>query len=727
MERRWFLAAAMLLLVGVSGFCQSSEKPGPGGFSLAVSPSFDIPLFADATLYKVGAGAKIEADYRLPSLPLLFFGAHLGYSYVPLDLTYNPAAVSLINAGLDGGIRFDLLEKLALRAQASGGYFYGLVHDGSGTGGDNPFVSAGVSASWAIIPAFSLGLGASYRHFFGLYNDCAVSLGATYAFGAASAEPRQPKVPKEPKEPVQKKPAPLKAEAPKQEPEKPAGKGVGLSGIQFAGVFPAFFKFYNTNPVGKAVLHNWEKQEARDIKVSFLVKQYMDNPKQCSAPAALAAGQEAPVDLFGLFRSNILEVSEPTLVSANLVVEYTMGGEQRRQEYTETLRINNRNAMNWEDDQRAAAFVTVRDPTVLKFSKNVSAMLKGKASSAMNPKLLSAIGIHEALRLYGLEYVIDPTTPFEVYSQKKDAVDFLQFPQQTLEYKAGDCDDLSILYSAILESVGVETAFITIPGHIYMAISLDANPDDARRLFFRPDDLIFREGKTWLPIEVTLREGGFLKAWEAGARQWRENKPKGQAEFYPVHDCWTKYEAVGFSSAVVPIAIPPADQVVKAYTDEVANFVNREISTRVSALQAEAKRAQDPSKATNKIGILYAQYGLYDQAEKEFLRLADKEYVPALLNLGTLFYARSDMRKALGFYQRAQKKEPTSTNVLLGLARVHHELENYGEARAAFAAIRDIDPALAERFAYLDLRGEEASRAAEASQVKGEMLWAEAK
>ena len=33
--------------------------------------------------------------------------------------------------------------------------------------------------------------------------------------------------------------------------------------------------------------------------------------------------------------------------------------------------------------------------------------------------------------------------------------------KQTLEYRAGDCDDLSILYSALLESVGVETAFIT--------------------------------------------------------------------------------------------------------------------------------------------------------------------------------------------------------------------------------------------------------------------------
>jgi tetratricopeptide (TPR) repeat protein len=725
-RRRVLVSGLVLLLVVATGFCQAPgtlQTAAPPPFSLTVTPSFDVPLFSDAGLYNVGFGARLQADYRLPALPLLFFGANIGYSFVPLELTYLPASLSLVNAGLAVGVRIDPVPRMSLRVQGAAGGFYGFMDDGSGTGGFNPFLSGGVEASWALIPALSLGLGASYRHFFGLYNDLAVTLGATWTFGAAAAGTVQPKE----RKPAQPKPAPLKTEPSQKQPDAVPGKGLELSGITFAGVFPAFYKFYNTNPVGMAVLHNWEKEEARDIRVSFLVKQYMDNAKQASVPSTLAPGKEAAIDLFGLFRSNILEVSEPTLVSANVIVEYTVAGAQRRQEYTETLRINNRNAMNWEDDQRAAAFVTARDPTVLKFSRNVTAMMKGKASSALNAKLLMAMGMHEALCLYGLEYVVDPTTPFTEFSQKKDAVDFLQFPQQTLEYKAGDCDDLSILYCAILESVGVDTAFITVPGHIYMAVSLDTSPEEARKVFLRPDDLVFRGSRTWLPLEVTMRDGDFLKAWDAGARQWRESLAKGAAELLPVKECWGKYEAVGFSSAVVPITMPATELVVKSYTEEVARFINREISTRVSALQADAKRAQDPAKATNKLGILYAQFGLYDQAEKEFQRLADREYVPALLNMGTLFYARGDARKALGFYQRAQKKEPANPAVLLGIARVNHDLENYGEARAAFAQLKDVDSDLAERFAYIDLRGEEASRAAAASQAKGEMLWAEVK
>jgi hypothetical protein len=58
--------------------------------------------------------------------------------------------------------------------------------------------------------------------------------------------------------------------------------------------------------------------------------------------------------------------------------------------------------------------------------------------------------------------VVDPVTPYKKFSQNL-SVDFLQFPNQTLEYKARDCDDLSMLYNALLESVGIKTAFITIP------------------------------------------------------------------------------------------------------------------------------------------------------------------------------------------------------------------------------------------------------------------------
>ena len=45
-----------------------------------------------------------------------------------------------------------------------------------------------------------------------------------------------------------------------------------------------------------------------------------------------------------------------------------------------------------------------------------------------------------------------------------------------------------------------------------------------------------------------------------------------------------------------------------------------------------------------------------------------------------------------------------------------HELEDYGRVRELYAELMSRDPALAERFAYLELRREEASRASQAGE-----------
>ena len=34
-----------------------------------------------------------------------------------------------------------------------------------------------------------------------------------------------------------------------------------------------------------------------------------------------------------------------------------------------------------------------------------------------------------------------------------------------------------------MEAVGIETAFITVPGHIFMAFALDMSPAEAKRSF----------------------------------------------------------------------------------------------------------------------------------------------------------------------------------------------------------------------------------------------------
>ncbi|UCB47293.1 MAG: hypothetical protein JSV25_07755 [Spirochaetota bacterium] len=505
------------------------------------------------------------------------------------------------------------------------------------------------------------------------------------------------------------------------------GEGLELSNVEFENIFPVFFKYYDEYPIGKGVLRNYETRPITDIEVKLFIKQYMDNPKICRTPTELKAGEEKEVELNALFTNKVLEITEGTKVSANITIEYKLNGKKKEIDKLETIRIQNRNAITWEDDRRAAAFVTAKDPVILKFSKNIAGMIKTKGSKAINANLRMAMAIHEALTLFGMNYVIDPTTPYKEFSKKRQEIDFLQFPKQSLDYKAGDCDDLSILYSALLESVGIETAFITIPGHIFMAFSVDMEPDEARKRFLRADELIFREDKTWIPVEITEIGGGFLKAWQKGAKEWRENVARGQAGFYPIHEAWSTYEPVGLPGEVIQLTLPDRDSIVSAYLQELIQFIDREIYPQVAKLQAEIKKSKGDPKEVNKLGILYARYGLVDRAEREFKKILEKnkDFVPALVNLGNICYLDNDMKSALTYYEKASKLDPKNPRVLLCVARTNHELENYGLVKEAYSSLKRLNPDLAYQFSYLDLRGEEAVRAAEIGKVKEVVIWEE--
>jgi tetratricopeptide (TPR) repeat protein/Tol biopolymer transport system component len=504
-----------------------------------------------------------------------------------------------------------------------------------------------------------------------------------------------------------------------------SGPSVNIEMVEFGAVFPVFYKYYDENSIGKAILTNNGSVPIENIRVSLYIKQYMDNPKLCRAPKKLGIGERGEITLYGLFTNQVLEISEGNKVSVKMSVEYSANGKNYSSEFLDTIRIHNRNAITWDDDRKVAAFVTAKDPVVLKFSKNVAGIIKGKASNSLNSNLLMAIALHKTLNLFGMSYVIDPTTPYRELSQDKVAVDFLQFPKQTLEYKAGDCDDLSILYNALLESVGIKTAFITIPGHILTAFSIDMKPEDAKKQFENQDDFIFVDGTTWMPVEITIIDNGFLKAWQLGAKEWQENQARDMALFYPTQSAWEIYEPVGLFGKA-ELSMPDSKKLVEEYIDEVNRLISREIYSREKLLHTELKKSGETPKILNRLGVLYARYGLDEKAISEFGKiLKDEEYVPALMNLGNIYYLQNDMNNALTFYERASKKDPNNPRILLGLTRVNYKLGNYDAAKETYSKLKSIDPDLARDFSYLESAARSGSRASLMSVANERVLWEE--
>ncbi len=682
--------------------CFGQER---SGFSVGMSPYYQFSLPSDAKFFPYTVGASLDAEFRLPSLRFLSVGARVGYGLADTNLS---ARMSLISIEAGGGPVFDIAKNLTGSLFLSGGYYYGFLNDLAGPQSGYPVIAARLGLDLMVSKSISLRAWGGYRNYLGLLGGIAAGIGTQIHIAAPSATI------------INQEAAP-----PKPLLDAATAEGLQIREARFDEIFPVFYSYYDEHPIGTATLVNSTTAEISGISVSLLIKQYMDSAKGCKAPALLHTGESAPLEFNALFTDRVLGITEGTKVAAEITVRYSVGEEERTERYVETVRLYDRNATRWDDDRKAAAFVTAKDPAVLAFAKNMAGIAKDQGSSVLNEALRTGMVFHAALRTYGLSYVVDPKTPYEEFSSNKQAVDFLQFPAQTLRYKAGDCDDLAILACALFEAVGIETAFITVPGHIFMAFSLGLSPEEAARMISKSEELIMRGGAAWVPLEVTALQGDFLNAWATGAREWREASARRAAGFLPVHEAWRQYEPVGLVDSQLGVIVPDADSVVGDYRASLEKLVDREVTPKAEELRNQmAARGASPA-LLNRLGVLYARYGLLDQAKAEFTRALSStpSYLPSLINMGNLAELKSGPKEALEYFERAYRLAPENPSVLLSVARTHHKLENYGLVDEVYSKLKAVSPTLAEKYSYLQLRGGGSSRAAEAgSEV---LLWVE--
>jgi len=712
--KRYGIVFILLVLVVQASFCEDKSI-----LSVHAVPYGAMPLGSSSDLFDPGTGVEVSASF-IPA-GFRFFGIGLGSDVLLLPLASADSIYAV--SGFGGPVfRLPLGQRFALFAQGKVGY-YSWNSSGWNAGGDTggALVLGGKAGGlYRMGDSFSLGLGVSYDYFSDLYNGLSISLAANYDFSFDKQE-RTVRVKSE----QEVKPEPLELEEEKNL-DLGEGDGVELQRINLSTLFPVLYKYYDTNPVGTAVIKNFEEEPAENVRIRFFVERYMDNPMEIGTSFDLGPGEQRKVELSGLFTDELMEITEGTKASAKISLSYMMEEEEHSLNYTPSLEFHNRNALSWDDDRKIASFVTAKDPEILSFSKPVVSWIGEVKNPAIDENLQKGMALFEAVKAYGIRYEIDPSTPFSELSEKAMAIDFLQFPRQTLTYTSGDCDDLSALYTSLLEAVGVETAVITIPGHIYAAFALDAAPDEARRMISRSDTLIFREEKAWVPVEITMSQDSFEKAWQEGAKEWRENNSRDQARLYPTRDSWQTYQAVGFREGSGGIRLPERAAVLSAFRETLNRHIDREIYPQVGKIQGRIASGGSPYKYENKLAVLYARHGLYERALEELEQIVSRrEYPPALVNLGNIHFLRKEYEDALGYYQRVLDHNGENRTALLGVSRCNHELENYGFVAKTYKRLKSLAPDLAMRFAYLDLRGDEANRAADAAGIMKTVVWEE--
>ena len=73
------------------------------------------------------------------------------------------------------------------------------------------------------------------------------------------------------------------------------------------------------------------------------------------------------------------------------------------------------------------------------------------------------------------------------------------------------------------------------------------------------------------------------------------------------------------------------------------------------------------------------------------------------------------------------KSDNVNAAALVGLARVEHELENFGSARAAYDKLASVSSELAEKYSYLSSAssGSGEERASDAARLPTSVVWDE--
>lgn len=667
-------ARVTLIALVAALVCAAGLQAQSAGLEFWVKPAGAIPLgpvvSGGEIPYTLGGGGQVEGRWAFPFVDFLRLGAVVGYSTHP---TTGSDALSQLRLGAAVSAPLAVAGPLGIEFGAAGGYGFGFYR---GATGGYPWLDARAALTLSLARSFGLALGASYLEVPGLYRGVDVSLGVSFSPGGGTRPAR-----------------------------------IEFLGIELKPVFPVFYKYYDANPVGTLRFRNDESSEIRDVRVTLFSKSFMDAPKTCASVPRLAKGAELEVPLLALFNREILQTTEGTKASAELEIRYTLGGEEAVAKRTISMEVLYRNAISWDDDRKAASFVTAKDPAILAFAKEIAGSVRERDASGFILQFRQALAIQEALSIYGMNYVVDPKSSYAELSASDASLDYMQFPGQSLTYRAGDCDDLTVLYCALLEAAGIETAFVTVPGHIYAAFSPGVDPFAASRWFPRTEDTIVSGGRLWIPVETTMVHDGFLRAWQEGARQWREASARGMSALIPVRDAWKTYEPTA-SADDARVVTPDRTRVLSRYDESWKRLVSFEIAAREKALKEGLAKKDDPA-ARNKLGVLYATYSLYDQAEAAFAAGARSQHLPSMVNLANIRFVRKDYARALESYQAALKLDPKNAAALSGAARSEYERENYAAAREWYEKLKAVNPERAASCAYIiEATGVEARSAA---------------
>jgi len=279
-------------------------------------------------------------------------------------------------------------------------------------------------------------------------------------------------------------------------------------------IYPTFYDKYIDQPFAFGRVVNISDKPVSVIP-SVKIEGITDDKIQ-SPPQMLAPGDTAKVPFYLIIPDNYV-IDKATLSYADFYV--TASSNEPDAQLQKAALINSINS--WDGNVANLRYFIMRDQDFsMNYAKSVLSDNKSTLDTipfAISAFIKSKILFNDFVKR--LVYTSDPRATAEN----------VQFPKQTIELKGGDCDDLSVAYSSLLESVGIQTALVDYKEdgeirHVNVLLNTKLSPTQAKFITTNDSKFFIRKNEQgndeiWIPIETTSLTD-FDKAWNVGVEKF---------------------------------------------------------------------------------------------------------------------------------------------------------------------------------------------------------------
>ena len=618
--------------------------------TLKMTPSAMFPFLSGEKKYEVAGGGGF-VDVGINFLGFLNAGPEFGFIVLPKNNSKNLEAgvdpnLFLVPVGAQIGAFFSPLSRLELDAGLGLGAYAGITNNAEPHYA--PWYRAYTDISFKINTKVSVGLNASwfncqYNTYFGNPGAAGITAGVSVKITFDT---------------------------------KKVSGNVDATAEYDDNVFPLLYTIYKNEPVGTITISNNEAAEIRNVVVRFRAEGYTASEQVCGDIKVINKHDFADLPLYADFTDKVLRFSESGKISGEVVVEYELLGDSRVAVIPVTIPVYNRNSMRWIDPAVIASFVSSKSQEVIELSKFIVGVANSHTRSGLNKNMQYAMYIHEGIRNIGIAVEENSDTPYNTAHLDLSSLDYIQYPYQTLSYRSGDKDDIAILYMSMLESVGINAAFIPLADDFIVAVNLGEATSTTLSLFNDESRILVVDNQVWLPLSIKEINQGFVGSWNTAIQKVNALlNAEEDVDFILLSDAWQNYPPSGFTTGESSVKTPLESELIALVETDITQYINQEFGPQITEVQTRIKKEGVSISLYNQLGLLYVRAGMYSKAIPIYEVSAKMGSVAAMNNLGNIYSLQKQYNAAKKWYENALALDPNNETARKNLEKIATELE----------------------------------------------------